>query len=114
MRAAGPAIYIIRHYNRVNQLYKSSSCVDGTSNTCLCNDFIRICFVVIGSTSTASNVRSWGRCFCIVRVVLQMQGYARVPSKTPILPASARSNVRSRMLRFVKCWRARQPYANRI
>ena len=42
MRAAGSAIYTIRGYNHMNQLHESSRCVDGMSNTCLCNDFIRI------------------------------------------------------------------------
>ena len=50
MRATGAPVDIARRYNRVNQLHESSRCVDGTSNTCLCKDFIRICFAVIGGT----------------------------------------------------------------
>ena len=32
---AGSAVYIIRSYNRVNQLHKSRGCMDLSSNTCL-------------------------------------------------------------------------------
>ena len=88
MHAAGPAVYIIRLYNRVNQLYESSRCVDGKSNTCLCNDIIHLCFVVMDSTSTALNVHSWGRCLHIVSIFSQMQGYAQVCLNTPILPVT--------------------------
>ena len=40
LRMAGPAVYIIKRYNRMNQLHESSRCMVGrpTSNTCLCND----------------------------------------------------------------------------
>ena len=61
MRAACPGVFIIRCYNRVNQLPESSKCVDCTSNTSLCKDFVCICFIVMDSTSTVSSVRSCHR-----------------------------------------------------
>ena len=52
MPAAGPAIYIIRRYDREN-LHESSRSVDGTSDTCLCNVFICFRCTVMGCISTA-------------------------------------------------------------
>ena len=47
MRAAGSAVYIIRYYNSVNQLYKSGRSLDLSSNTCLCKRLIRCYFTVL-------------------------------------------------------------------
>ena len=107
MRAAGPDVYITSWTSCTNR-----AGVWMVRPTSVCSyDLIRICFVVMDSTSTAWNNRLWAQCLCFVTgsVFSQMQGYARVRSKTPLLPVSARSNVRTDKQRFIKCWRVRQP-----
>ena len=54
MRVAGPAVFIFWHYNKLREPAAPHAYVT----------IYPQCVIVNGSTSTVSNVRSWGR-FCI-------------------------------------------------
>ena len=100
---AGSAVYIIRSYNRVNQLHESRWRMDLSSHTCLsrrriyCHStaVIGITFVLISNAFIM---------LCLNRHVFsQIQRNSWICPNTIVPPVSARSRVISNMCRLVQC-----------
>ena len=104
-------IYIIGRYNhctkRAGVWMVRQTCVCVTILSAFALSLWRI-LVLLGTS-----VREVG-VFVSVAYFLKCIWYSRVCSTIPILPISARSNVRPSMWRFIKCWRAGQPCSDRI
>ena len=99
---AGSVVYIIRSYNRVNQLHESRWCMDLSSHTCLNRRRIYCHYTaVIGITFAV--IADAFVLFCLNRHLFsQMQRNSRICSNTIVLPVSTRSHGISNMQRLVQ------------